>query len=315
MPTPPPSTSPPDAGLPGRMRIILHGGHADDEWVRESVERLRAAGWDVDVRLTWEGGHARAFAAEAAGDYDVVVAAGGDGTVGEVAAGLGLDGGEGRAALGVLPLGTANDFASSAGIPTDELDDALALITGGARRTIDLATCGERGFVNVATGGFGAQVTAETPDGLKNALGGLSYLLAGVGRIRSVEAQQGTIRGPDFEWSGAFLALAVGNGCQTGGGTVLCPGALLDDGLLDVRIVPEGDGAGRLLLEALVKDRETVLDESSLAFRGPWVEVETSEPMHVNLDGEPLEGTFFRFEVHPGALTCLLPPDSALLSG
>lgn len=314
MPKAPPSAPPPGPGRPGRMRVVLHGGHADDDWVRESVTALRGLGWDVDVRVTWEGGHARAFAAEAAGDRDVVVAAGGDGTVGEVAAGLGLDGGGARAALGVLPLGTANDFADSAGIPTDDLDAALALITAGTRHTIDMATCGDRGFVNVATGGFGAQVTAETPDGLKNILGGLSYVLAGVGRIRSVEAQRGTIRGPDFEWSGAFLAMAVGNGCQTGGGTVLCPGALLDDGLLDVRIVPEGDGAGRLLLETLVKDRETVLDEASLAFQGPWVEVETSEPMHVNLDGEPMVGTSFRFEVHPAALSCLLPPDSALLS-
>ncbi len=297
------------------MRVVLHGARADNDDVRAAIEAVRQDGHEVDVRVTWEGGHGQAFAAEVAQKVDVVVAAGGDGTVREVAEGLASVKGDKRAALGVIPLGTANDFASSNGIPTEELADGFAVLTrSGVRRRIDVATCEGHTFLNVATGGFGAQVTAETPDTLKDALGSFSYALAGVARIGSVEALHGTVRGADFEWSGAFLGLAVGNGCQAGGGAVLCPGARLDDGVLEVRVVPEGDGAGRLLLETLVRDRETVLDEASIAFRGPWVEIETEECMHMNLDGEPMTGRSYRFDVSPGVIECILPRDSALIS-
>lgn len=302
----------PVPAAPVTIRLVLHGTHGDDDTIRDAVADLRDAGHDVEVRVTWERGDARRFAAEAV-DADLVVAAGGDGTVREVAEGLTSGEGDTRAALAILPLGTANDFASAAGLPLDDPSAALRAAVEGRARTIDVVRCGDRAFVNMATGGFGARVTSETPEGLKRALGGLSYLVAGVGRISEIEAARGTLRGPDFEWSGAFLALAVGNGRQAGGGVVLFPEATVDDGRLDVRIVPEGDGAGHLLLEALVRDRRTVMDEASTAHTGAWVEIETEEPLQVNLDGEPVRGTSFRFEVEPGALRCVLPDDSPLL--
>ena len=301
----------------GVVRVILHGSRIDRDDVREAVERLRSEGHHVDVRVTWEAGDAARFAREAADTARIVVAVGGDGTVSEVAAGLA---GRGGAALGVVPLGTANDFAASAGLPLDDVDLALDLaVSECAPVAVDLIRCNGKPFLNLATGGPGTRITAETPQGLKRALGGLSYAVAGAvaGATKpgAFEAQRGTVRGPDFEWSGAFLALVVGNGRQAGGGVVLLPDARIDDGLLDLRLVPDGSGAGALLLESLLRGREAVLDEASRAYRAPWVEVETYEPLHVNLDGEPVEGTRFRFEVDPGALNIVLPAGCPLLGG
>lgn len=299
------------------IRLILHGARMDRPEVRESVERLRAKGHDVEVRVTWEAGDAGRFAraAAAAGNARVVVAAGGDGTVSEVAAALaGLDG----PALAILPLGTANDFAASAGVPIGDVDAALDLAASGCEATtVDMIRCGEKRFLNLATGGPGTKITAETPEGLKRALGGLSYAVAGAvaGATKpgAFAGQVGRIRGPSFEWSGAFLALVVGNGRQAGGGVVLCPDSRIDDGLLDVRVVPEGTGAGALLLDSLLHGREAALDDASFAHRAPWIEVETDEPLQINLDGEPVEGTSFRFEVEVGALRLVLPQGCPLV--
>lgn len=297
-----------------RGLLVLHGEHGAREDVRKAVEELRFEGADIEVRLTWESGHAALFAREGAEDGRTVVAAGGDGTVHEVADALVRAGA--KVSMGVLPLGTANDFAASAGIPLDDPEGALRLaLDGTAGRSIDVLVVGDKTVVNLASAGPATRLTVETPDGLKRVLGSLSYAVSSITQITAMEAQQGTVRGPDFEWSGRFLALAVGNGSQAGGGIVLCPGALIDDGLLDVLVVPEGDGAGRLLLESLLHGRDAVLEEASFGHRGAWVEIETSETLQVNLDGEPMEGTSFRFEVRGDALQLALPDDSPLLGG
>ncbi|QDR35513.1 hypothetical protein FPJ23_00500, partial [Pseudomonas aeruginosa] len=90
----------------------------------------------------------------------------------------------------------------------------------------------------MATGGFGSKVTANTSEDLKKVLGGAAYLLTGLTRFSEVHAAQGRFSAPDFQWEGEFLALGIGNGRQAGGGHVLCPQARVDDGLLDVSILP-----------------------------------------------------------------------------
>src|SRR5690606_31468984 len=219
---PGPGDARPEAGrsaAAGTIRLILHGTRMDRADVREAVERLRSEGHDVEVRVTWEAGDAGRFARSAVGSARIVVAAGGDGTVSEVAAALaGQDG----PALAILPMGTANDFAVSAGVPTGDVDAALDLAVSGCEAaTVDMIRCGEKRFLNLATGGPGTKITAETPEGLKRALGGLSYAVAGAvaGATRSgaFAGQVGVVRGPGFEWTGAFLALVVGNGRQAGG--------------------------------------------------------------------------------------------------
>lgn len=297
-----------------RLRLILHGDVAGDRGLREAIAELRERGHEIEVRVTWERGDAERMAQEAVMDgVETVVAGGGDGTLNEVVAGLVDAEGDSRPAAGVLPLGTANDFATACGIPIDDVTAALEVVIQEQARPVDIAFMNGRPFINMATGGFGSEVTAETSPELKRAVGSLSYLLTGFRRFNEFSARQGSARGTEFEWEGEFLVLAVGNGRQAGGGIVLCPDALVDDGMLEVVILPAGPEGARLdALLALLKDGVAALEERVVRRRLPWLEVSTPEGLHVNLDGEPVEGDSFRFEIEPAALRFHLPRSELL---
>ena len=285
--------------------VILHGKQAMNEEVRKAVLAQRERGWTVDVRVTWEAGDAQRLVTEAlAAGYTHVVAGGGDGTLRDVAEAMGHAGTE--ASLALLPLGTANDFAKAAGVSLEPAE-ALALLDQPAR-PIDLGRVGDQLFLNMATGGFGSQVTANTSEDLKKVLGAAAYLFTGLSRFSELQAASVELTGPDFHWQGDLLALGIGNGRQAGGGQVLCGEAVVDDGLLDVAILP----APQEVVGAL---RDLLAGEGLFVrARLPWVEIKSSQGLDINLDGEPLQGDSLRFESLPAALRLHLPPDSALLS-
>src|SRR3546814_13822040 len=105
------------------------------------------------------------------------------------------------------------------------------------------------------------------------------------------------MRGPDFAWEGNFIALGVGNGRQAGGGQALCPDALVDDGLLDVTVVPELSGeVGGTLATLLKEGREAALDQAAVRARLPWLEIEAGAPLVLQLDGAPVGSSRFRID-------------------
>src|SRR3546814_20161806 len=118
----------------------------------------------------------------------------------------------------------------------------LRLIVNDPATRIDLGLLGERPFVNVVTGGFGARVTAETDPALKKSLGGLAYLLTGVSRAREFQPCRGRFRAEGLPLEGVFLALAIGNGRQAGGDISLCPTGLIGDGLRYLLMCPQKHG-------------------------------------------------------------------------
>ncbi|PYB84412.1 MULTISPECIES: lipid kinase YegS [Pseudomonas] len=285
--------------------LILHGKQATNEDVRAAVGQLRERGWELDVRLTWEGGDAQRLVEEAlAAGYAHVVAGGGDGTLRDVAEAMGLA--ATQASLALLPLGTANDFAKAAGVPL-EPQAALDLLEVPAR-PIDLGRVGDQLFLNMATGGFGTQVTANTSEDLKKVLGGAAYLFTGLSRFSELQAASVELQGPGFQWQGELLALGIGNGRQAGGGHVLCPEASVDDGLLDVGILPAPQEMAGALRDLLAGEGLFV------RARLPWVEIKSAQGLDMNLDGEPLQAASLRFEAVPKALRVHLPADSPLLS-
>jgi len=312
--------------MPTRPRaplwLVLNGKSAGDEDVREAVATRRQQGQDVAVRVTWEDGDAARIVAEALdAGADTVVAAGGDGTLSEVAAALAARDlpAEALPALAVLPLGTANDFAVAAGLPQAP-GEALALIAATPALPVDLLRIEADGQVrwcaNLASGGFGTEVTVETDEGLKSLLGGLAYLVTGIARLGRIEPITLRLHGPDFEWQGDMIALGLGNGRQAGGGRELCPEALVDDGLLELTVIPELSGELAATLGTLVKDgQRAALERSAVRTRLPWVELETAgAPMTLNLDGEPVQAHRFRVQCVPGRIRMHLPAASPLLS-
>jgi lipid kinase YegS len=301
-------------------RLILNGKSAGNEAVREAVATMRRQGVQLDVRVTWESGDGGRYVAEAIADgVDTVVAGGGDGTLSEVASALADRDQDADAlpTLALLPLGTANDFATAAGLPLAPAA-ALAMARDGQPRRIDLlkvtAAHGHHWCANLATGGFGTQVTVETDEAMKRVLGGLAYLVTGLARLGRVEPQHARFSGPDFGWEGAFIALGLGNGRQAGGGQALCPDALIDDGLLDLTIIPELTGTVAATLGALITGgKRAALEQVAVRRRLPWVEIQADLPITLNLDGEPTTAHQFRIDCVPGRLRMHLPPGCPLL--
>ena len=290
--------------------LILNGKSAGTPELRDAVMQLRDEGVVIHVRVTWEKGDAERYVEEAVAlQVATVIAGGGDGTINEVATALIQCDSERVPALGIVPLGTANDFATSVNIPTD-MANALKLAIAGRDVPVDIAQVNnETCFINMATGGFGTRITTETPEKLKSALGGVSYLIHGLMRMDTLKPDRCEIRGENFSWQGDALVIGIGNGRQAGGGQQLCPEALIDDGLLHLRIFT-GEELLPALLNTLASDdgKENLVDSVS-----PWFEVTASHEMTFNLDGEPLSGTSFRMEILPAALRCRLPPDCPLL--
>ena len=302
-----------------RWRLILNGKSAGDDAVREAVSALRDSGVRLDVRVTWEGGDAERYVAEAIADgVDVVIAGGGDGTLSEVATTLAHrdEPAEALPALALLPLGTANDFASACGIPADP-EAALRLVRDGAAVPMDLLKLDANGqahwAANLASGGFGTEVTTETHEGLKKLLGGLAYVVTGLSKLGRIEPQRARLRGPGFAWEGEFIALGIGNGRQAGGGQALCPEALIDDGLLDVTVVPPLQG--ELLATvgtALAAGKDAALDGVAVRRQLSWIEIEAPQTLTLNLDGEPVQAMAFRIQCMPKRLRMHLPVDCPL---
>lgn len=297
-----------------KLRLILHGKAAREPRVRAAVHAVRDDGHEISVRVTWEAGDAGRFATEAVAEarnglVDAIVAGGGDGTVNEVfALALAANPPE-RCSFGILPLGTANDFARSNGLPVDDLAACLRRVTTTVARPIDIGTLNGRVFVNLVSGGFGSRVTVETDPELKRRLGGLAYVVTGVTRFRELSASRGRIRAEGFDWEGSFIALAVGNGRQAGGGIVLCPDARLDDGLLDLMILPELVGDARLeALSQLFRQGAAAVPNLEVTARSSWFEFESDEDLSVNLDGEPVKARTFRIECRPAAIRVHLGP-------
>ena len=289
--------------------LILNGKGAAIDELREAVSTLRAEGVKLDVRVTWEQGDAARYVAEAVElGCETVIAGGGDGTINEVAGALAqLDGA--RPVLGIVPLGTANDFATACNIPPIP-EQALQLAVKGKAIDIDLARVNDQHFfVNMATGGFGTRITTETPEKLKAALGGVSYFIHGLLRLDTLKADRCEIKGPGFNWQGDALVIGIGNGRQAGGGQQICPDALINDGLLQLRLLTSEELLPSFLRSLLNNEENKNIVSASL----PWLEITAPHDMTFNLDGEPLTGKRFRIEVVPDAIQCRLPPHWELL--
>ena len=131
----------------------------------------------------------------------------------------------------------------------------------------------------------------NTDPKLKRMLGGAAYFITGLGRFSELEPVDVHLRGPDLDWQGKILVLAVGNARQAGGGHVLCPDAVLNDGLLDVAIlpdVPEGEQA-HAIRELMTKGLQAVKD-AALFWRVPSLEIDAPNGLYVNLRGRDKNG-------------------------
>lgn len=290
------------------MHLIVNpaaaGGRLGRQWPQVRA-RLQAAGLDPSFSLTRAPGHASDLAAEAlAAGHEVVVAAGGDGTICEVVQGIHRCG---RGALGILPLGTGNDAARTLGLPL-ELSAAAAVLAADRRRRVDLMQAGRRVVLNAIGIGLLGAINVNSTS-IKWVRGMGAYLAAGVGTLFRYRCPEITLTIADFRFAGAMTILAIHNGVTTGGGFRLCPAARPDDGELDATLVTATGVPARLgaLLDCL---RGTLGRKSfTRELRFARLELRYAERLPWHWDGNPdfLEPPGIDITVLPGALEVVAP--------
>ena len=290
---------------PAKACLVLHKKSCTRPEVKLAVKHVRQSGIDVDVYIPWSRKDLRRFVRRAIEDgARRIVAGGGDGTVNAVVNAMIRGDIRPRASLGILPLGTANDFAKGAGIDAKDLMGALELACTGSPTKIDVGRMNDQYFINVASAGFGAEVTATTPQEMKKLLGGMAYSIMGFVKAFQLEPYEGRLLLPDGTVKeGSMLMMAVGNSRFAGGGYEVAPQASLTDGLLDIAVVSGllPDNLSRIVAE--LRDPLNPRNEHLLYRQLSAFTIETGKPLHVNLDGEPIKGTHFEFRCCPEALS------------
>ncbi len=295
------------------IRLILNGKKAGLDSVREAVFSIRDKGYELQVRSTWEEGDVDRLVREAAEQgVTRIVAGGGDGTVNEVVSAI-LKHDLNHIELSVLPLGTANDFATACEIPSEPFD-ALNLAVSGESYWVDAGSANEKFFMNIATSGFGAQVTATTPVALKNFLGGGAYTLSGLVQAINFQPFPGTVIHDDKVKLANVVVGAICNGRTAGGGQPLAPEAYIDDGVFELFYI-EDFSAGDIptVLEELQELHETPDTQFVHRHNIKTIEWHSEESMPVNLDGEPMLPQNMTIKVLPSSIKLVLPVDTPIL--
>ncbi|NYE37990.1 YegS/Rv2252/BmrU family lipid kinase [Nocardioides cavernae] len=238
---------------------------------------------------------------------DLLVVGGGDGTIGYAAATVAHT----RTTLGVLPLGTANDFARTLEIPSN-LVAAVDTLATGRVVDVDLGRVDGRAYLNVASVGLSVAVTQRLTPGLKRRLGRFAYPAATIAAYRSHRPFAARLELDD----GRVLELrdlmqvAVGNGRHYGGGLTVAPDASIDDHLLDVYAVEQGRLRDHVSVARLLRTGHLVEHERVHHVTTRRLRLVTDEPLPVNLDGEIAATTTAKFEVDRNALHVVVPTTS-----
>ena len=288
------------------------GGETAVDHLPMMTARLREAFADLDVVVTEAEGDAEKAGRRAVVDgRERVFVAGGDGTLNEVLNGIAAADGLGATTLGVIPLGTGNDFATAAGIPA-EPEHAIARLLAGRAHPIDVGRVNGRCFLNVSAGGFIAEVSEAVPSKLKTVLGKLAYLVGGAQVLLEFEPLQveltaETEGAPDVPRTMSLHTFVVCNSRLIGGGRLIAPHASIDDGWLDVCLIQAMPTVEFPALLRRVSDGDHLEDERVAYFRARSLELAFDRRIAINTDGEVREAEHCRYDVLPGALRVLLP--------
>ena len=297
-----------NAGASRRIRVIYNpnsGSKAGVSTNRTSADEVReimarhALGDELVVTPTEEAASDAVREAVAAG-YDIVAAAGGDGTAGTVACALlGT-----RTALGVLPLGSVMNIARMLEIPRD-LDGAAAIIAGGATRVIDVGEAKDQLFFEAGSVGMNAAIfrEAQRVDG-----GDPRALLTALWVALRYRPARMFIRLDDRTVRTRALMVTVANGPYTGIGFTVAPGARLDDGKFDVRVFRRFSRWELLRHFAAIAFGRRRYAPQIATYRSARVRIEGRRPLPCRVDAHDLGTTPVTFQVRPASLLVVAPP-------
>lgn len=283
-----------------KVLVILNPAARGDRG-RSLLEKIQALSLRAVVRMTSASGEAGAIAREGWDEgFRTIVAAGGDGTVNEVANGIaGTD-----ARFGILPIGTMNVFSTELGIPQNNLKAAWDVIAAGHVRALDLPQANQLHFVQLAGIGLDAEVVRQTTPESKKSLGPMSYLLT-LAQVAAVKPPAIIVEPDDSHpREGSFVL--VGNGRLYGGPFVLFKDARLDDGLLDILVFKNQShwDVVRYFQAIAFGNHAELPDVEYFQTRGLVARSTSSVP--VELDGELADALPCRFGFSPHKLQVLV---------
>ena len=271
-----------------RARLI-YNPTAGREMIAKKLPQLLAvleqAGYETSCHATTGRGYATREARIAAErGEDVVIAAGGDGTIHEVVNGLAEF--PNPPALGILPGGTTNDLARALKLPRD-LEEACKVIAKGNTVDVDVGVFGDKYFINVAAAGRLTEVTYEAPSRLKSMVGPLAYYAKAIEKLGSLHHPFPVeLQTPRGKWKSEIWLIIIANSVSVGGFERLAPEASLNDGLFDVLIIPKANIPDLLHLAALARKGEHIRDSRIIYFQTDELEINTPISLKLNLDGE-----------------------------
>ncbi|WP_046175775.1 diacylglycerol kinase [Domibacillus indicus] len=270
-----------------RARIIYNptsGRELFRKHLPEALEKLEKAGYETSAHATTGEGDATTAARTAAErKFDVVIAAGGDGTLNEVV--NGLAGQDHRPKFGVIPMGTTNDFARALHIPRD-IQGAIDIITAGETIPVDVGRMNSRYFINIAGGGRLTELTYEVPSKLKTMLGQLAYYLKGIEMLPSIKPTDVRIEYDGQVFEGESLLFLIGLTNSVGGFEKLAPDSSVNDGLFTLIILKKTNLAEFIRIAGLALRGDHLNDPHVIYTKAKRIQVQSSDPMLINLDGE-----------------------------
>ncbi|ALS79393.1 MULTISPECIES: diacylglycerol kinase [Planococcus] len=271
-----------------RARIIYNptsGRELFRKHLPEVLEKMEKAGYETSCHATTCEGdaiQAAAFAVER--KFDLVIAVGGDGTLNEVVSGIAPF--ENRPKVGLIPMGTTNDFARAVHIPRD-ITKAVDIILKGDSIPVDIGLMnGDRYFINIAGGGRLTELTYEVPSKLKTVLGQMAYYLKGIEMLPSIRSSRVRIEydGQVFDDSAMMFLIGLTN--SVGGFEKLAPDASINDGKFTLLILKELNMAEFIRVASLALRGEHLSDSHVIYAKASKITVTTEERVLLNLDGE-----------------------------
>ncbi|WP_223702114.1 diacylglycerol kinase [Sutcliffiella deserti] len=271
-----------------RARVIYNptsGREAFRKHLPEVLVRLEKAGYETSCHATTCQGDATEAARLAVErEYDLVVAAGGDGTINEVVNGLAEQ--PYRPQLGVIPVGTTNDFARALDLPRDDILGCVDVITNGVPMPIDIGKANDQYFVNIAGGGKMTELSYEVPSKMKTVIGQLAYYIKGMEMLPSIRPTNVVIEFDGKVYEGEIMLFLVSLSNSVGGFEKLAPDSCMNDGMFDLIILKKANIADFIRIATMALRGDHIKDPHIIYTKANRVKVSTQEKMQLNLDGE-----------------------------
>jgi diacylglycerol kinase (ATP) len=291
-----------------KARVIINPSSGGGTYAPDRL-REELSGFELD----WVETEGSEDAKEAAGELHdgLLIVVGGDGTINDVVNGLGNAGFPEGVTLALLPAGTGNDLAATLAVPENP-GEAEGVIRQNRVRSLDVARVrsdgvGERFFVNVATGGLGAEISDANDENFKSKWGKLSYLRASLEVARDFDVREVMLYLDGEERRVRAVNMAIGNCRYAGGGWPAAPRANPEDGLLDVVVIEDLGLQEILALAPSALAKSDYLDKDGVYFkRAREVRVETQPGLEFTVDGEVIGDDPAEFVVIPRALKVIV---------